>query len=149
MPLSDFYTQFLQNTPGIFWENTGLLDGLDLNIKDELCELYSKALIHSRQIGLRDDLWQIYLPCIRRIYIGVNDLGKRKKIDNLRLIVTVEDVLYEITSKYDKLMDGMSVLDTTDTQADTCLLICQNFINRVSANIPQYERDLKIIQVLR
>lgn len=130
-----------------YWEKTGFLDGLTSG-KEEISKLFSDACEISISCNLDDSKFQIYLPCIRRIFTGLQELGERKKVSDLTRIITAQDVLDEINSKFDKMMNGLSVLDTTDIQAETCALICQNYINRVSDNIPVYERNIKIIKIL-
>jgi len=135
------------------WEKAGFLEQLSNVEKDELTillDIGSDILVNDKESDnqIDSEIQVVFLPCIRRIYTGlyswyttsrifVDIVIKDEMIDpkNSKAIPFVfsnpEAIHNMLLTKYEVLKKGMSVLTTTDTQAESTALLCDDYIRSV------------------
>lgn len=125
----------------ITWEESGLLEKLSDMQKVEIKKLFDIGInIVSNETDI--EIQQVLLPCIRRIYSGLYDwyvtsqtyisMVGQKNVDGLPFVFSNPETIHNmLLTKYRILKKGMDVLTTTDTQAETTALLCEDYIRSV------------------
>lgn len=138
----------------ITWESSGLLDGLSDIQKREIEPIFNSALrILANETD--DDIKQILVPCIRRVY---SELSKIEGIPNLAIVFTdAEKIHSDLVSKYKILKNGIDILECYDSQAESVFMICENYCRSIRAMvrkdrdgvIKMTNRDINLSNILK
>jgi hypothetical protein len=122
------------------WEESGLLKGLTDIEKVEVKKLFDIGIdIASNESD--SEIRTLILPCIRRIYSGLYSWSINSQIYRETctgdctglpfIFANPDDIHNMLITKYKVLKKGMSVLATTDIDAEACSLLCDDYIRSV------------------
>jgi len=127
------------------WEKAGFLEQLSNVEKDELTillDIGSDILVNDKESDnqIDSEIQVVFLPCIRRIYTGLyswrlifwDEMIDPKNSKAIPFVFSNPEAIHNmLLTKYEVLKKGMSVLTTTDTQAESTALLCDDYIRSV------------------
>jgi hypothetical protein len=142
------------------WQKTGLLSSLAADQEPQMVEIFEKSMPYVLNLE-NEDKQQVVLPIFRRIYTELVT-GRYSNDDNkllLYLLIDVDDVLDQLDKLYETVLPSLYDFKHIDAQAEFCVLITRDYINKLHKQISKdpnglsnklkaLSRDRKISKIL-
>jgi len=142
------------------WQKTGLLSSLAADQEPQMVEIFEKSMPYVLNLE-NEDKQQVVLPIFRRIYTELVT-GRYSNDDNkllLYLLIDVDDVLDQLDKLYETVLPSLYDFKHIDAQAEFCVLITRDYINKLhkqiskdpnglSKKLKALSRDRKIDQII-